>query len=76
MLGRSKQKDGANYIYNRVHHPETYSESSQTSKKTFFLQKKDFLTIFVKSFIFDIWLGFECVSAIVGLEMLWIETAI
>ena len=54
MLGRSKQKDRANYIYNRVHHPETYSESSQTSKKTFFLQKKDFLTIFVESFIFDI----------------------
>ena len=42
MLGRSKQKDRANYIYNRVHHPETYSESSQTSKKKFFYKKKDF----------------------------------
>ena len=76
MLGRLKQKDRANYIYNKVHHPETYSESSQTSKKTFFLLKKDFLTIFVKSFIFDIWLGFECVSAIIVLEKFWIETVI
>ena len=58
MLGRLKQKDRANYIYNKVHHPETYSESSQTSKKTFFLLKKRLFNNFRKKLYLRYLTGF------------------
>ena len=45
--------------------------------RSFFKKKNlQWLAIFVKSYIADVWLGFECASATIVLEKLWIETVI
>ena len=40
MLGWLKQKGRTNYIYNSVHYPDAYSESSETCNKKFFDKKR------------------------------------
>ena len=46
-----------------IHDQSTYSWPNQTSEMELFANGFQLVTIFVRSFIFDVWLSSECSSA-------------